>query len=561
MIWHIGNTTVRNPNRIREILIAYNDNGYLKDLFQKSNENEQAKLFRIAREAGCISTADNDIKQQAWYGRKLRLTLYELGLIANEKNLNYKPGEITKSGLALIDAKHQAEIENIFLRILFNLENRKRGQVNFRPVIFLLNIFKKLKEINQPQYITLNEYGLILQFYNINKTIEDYVNDIVSLRVESNQNIGNKKRFFDLKYSELARLSNRKIGTIRSDYPDVTFRYLKICGLFIEKGRGLRLNPQFDSLIETLIIKSNLETNIENYFTKLSNFPSIPLDEKRDLLVDVIKDNQLKIAAIDNNFAEPDLYSSNQELELFRIKQAQRLNDLNEIKFYHEQKDKTDVIIKWMERLENNSDLTFEDEYISFSNSERPQYFEWIIWRAFLSINCLISKPYESRMFKIDSSFKPIHHAPANKPDLIFEFDNFYLIVEVTLTTSDRQYAAEYQSVSRHVAKFTNQANKKTFCLFLAPRLDINIIKDYRVNDDYILNIDENDFSQKIDIVPLSLPSFKKFFKQIRKSDSKNPELIFNILKNCRANISLNNREWEDFINMNFTENLNRPLN
>ena len=45
MIWQIGNTTVRNPNRIREGLIAYYNNGEIIGLHESGNREAQRKLF------------------------------------------------------------------------------------------------------------------------------------------------------------------------------------------------------------------------------------------------------------------------------------------------------------------------------------------------------------------------------------------------------------------------------------------------------------------------------------------------------------------------------------
>ena len=45
MIWSIGNTTVRNPNRIREGLLAYYEHGIIPGLYKRSDTDSQIKLF------------------------------------------------------------------------------------------------------------------------------------------------------------------------------------------------------------------------------------------------------------------------------------------------------------------------------------------------------------------------------------------------------------------------------------------------------------------------------------------------------------------------------------
>ncbi len=58
-----------------------------------------------------------------------------------------------------------------------------------------------------------------------------------------------------------------------------------------------------------------------------------------------------------------------------------------------------------------------------------PAYFEWVLWRAFLAINSLANKPYEARRYKIDQDFLPVGTAPGGGPDLIFEFEDFVIVV------------------------------------------------------------------------------------------------------------------------------------
>ena len=65
------------------------------------------------------------------------------------------------------------------------------------------------------------------------------------------------------------------------------------------------------------------------------------------------------------------------------------------------------------------------------------------------------------------------------------EFDRFNLVVEVTWTTSSRQVAAEGEPVIRHVAYATKDSTKPTYCLFIAPEININTLESYRNSDKY----------------------------------------------------------------------------
>jgi len=71
----------------------------------------------------------------------------------------------------------------------------------------------------------------------------------------------------------------------------------------------------------------------------------------------------------------------------------------------------------------------------------------------------LVNKPWDARRFKIDQDFLPVGTAPGNGPDIVFEFDDMVVVVEVTLTSSSRQEAAEGEPVRRHVAKYSGLGN------------------------------------------------------------------------------------------------------
>ena len=57
-----------------------------------------------------------------------------------------------------------------------------------------------------------------------------------------------------------------------------------------------------------------------------------------------------------------------------------------------------------------------------------------------------------------------------------FIFEDAVVVVEVTLTSSSRQEAAEGEPVRRHVALYAeeNTTGKDVYGLFIAPRVDTN---------------------------------------------------------------------------------------
>jgi tryptophan synthase alpha subunit len=53
----------------------------------------------------------------------------------------------------------------------------------------------------------------------------------------------------------------------------------------------------------------------------------------------------------------------------------------------------------------------------------------------------------------LDLEGKPLGTAPGRMPDIVYYYKDFVLVVEVTLATGARQYEAEGEPVSRHLAQ------------------------------------------------------------------------------------------------------------
>ena len=82
-----------------------------------------------------------------------------------------------------------------------------------------------------------------------------------------------------------------------------------------------------------------------------------------------------------------------------------------------------------------------------------------------------------TRGFRIDEDVNPVHHAKGGEADLIFTYNNFKLVCEMTLTRGSRQFVAEGEPVTRHVFKAIEKSDEKpVYGLFIAKKLDPNTI-------------------------------------------------------------------------------------
>ena len=157
-VWNLGNTTLRNPNRLQSGLVL------LEKEFQGNLHGKEAENAFVGRlkEEGIIETQSTELD---WFGRKWRSAFVKLGFITekfpqkyariaesvNEKfRLKGKGYEVTPSGYALINAGDSTgAIDDVFTRQLIQHEIPSPIERNFhngrmKPFIFLLQILYRL---------------------------------------------------------------------------------------------------------------------------------------------------------------------------------------------------------------------------------------------------------------------------------------------------------------------------------------------------------------------------------------------------------------------------------
>ncbi|WP_242662800.1 AlwI family type II restriction endonuclease [Geobacillus thermoleovorans] len=205
-----------------------------------------------------------------------------------------------------------------------------------------------------------------------------------------------------------------------------------------------------------------------------------------------------------------------------------------------------DQVNQWQDILEYLRALTQPIRRGSIiPQGEGAAYFEWAIWRAFLAINSLANEPWEARRFRIDQDFLPLGPAPGNGPDMIFEFDDFVIVVEVTLTQSSRQEAAEGEPVRRHVAEMVDhyeQQGKRVYGLFLANKIDTNTAETFRIGVWYR----SDDSRMALRIVPLTLEQFVHLFEAgFQATGRLDCRLLEQVLRDCLVESNNDAPEWK----------------
>ena len=104
--------------------------------------------------------------------------------------------------------------------------------------------------------------------------------------------------------------------------------------------------------------------------------------------------------------------------------------------------------------------------------------------------------------------------AQGNMSDIVCDYGDFGLSVEVTIASGQKQYEMEGEPVSRHLAKLKKATGKTTYCLFVAPSINEACVAHFyalhKMNITY--------YGGKSTIVPLPLSIFKKMLEDSYKA-------------------------------------------
>lgn len=560
--WNIGNTTVRNPYRLKDGLRVLRDSPVHGNLEGREAEDRFARLLR---DAGVLTlprldkNPDADVSDM---GRKWRAALSQLGFIRDKREAkdaipatesgkldNSAPYSITPNGNRLLSASTVAAEQEVFLRSIAAiqipsiLEPRGTGQV-FKPLMATLQLLQILESRHLEAILTFEEVSWFVQVTWGGDDLGEVADRISAFR--SARAMADNKREFDRSFMERhikPHLQGQELGTL-VDYADTNIRYLKATGLLSAHGRGIALTPYRAETIRQLIDESVIIADDQAYLEVLGIGLHLPTDDEVQALrvVRLLEDEIRK-------YGETPLESIASGLDIRDITQTrlhleEQLMRARERVYAAEQKAAWQDIAKVLHSL-----ATARREGIP--RGEAPAYLEWALWRAFLAINSLENRPWQARRFQVDQDFMPVGTAPGRGPDMIFEFPTYVLVVEVTLTSSSRQEAAEGEPVRRHVADVVlrhaaGDQSRPIYGLFVANDVDSNTAETLRIGTWY----DKDDVRMPLRIVPLTLPQFTALFEHGFERGGLTHAEVERILLHCLADRNADGPQWKRLIDV-----------
>ena len=428
------------------------------------------------------------------------------------------------------------------------------GKQHFSPLRWLLAIMLELEKRTGSSELSRIEFALWGHTTNPSYDLNMVVDNILDLR--KRRAAAPAKRPFDRKeITERGKHYNKKADNFL-DYSDMNMRYLRISGVLQRKGRGLIIVPTKHILAEKLAKTTvGAEPIIEQY-KLLCNGAPLPTDNlevAKSLLDDLTE--RMKERRILFDISDLPLTTS-AEINIARQRLENILAQTDEIQYANDQCNQWKEIADYMSLLiKGGGKMVYdEDNAIEVPKDETPVYLEWTLWRAALAIDHMVNKPYEVRGFKLDSDFMPVSAAGGGKGDLYCEFDDFTILTEVTMSTSSRQEAMEGEPVRRHVSDAVLKYDKPVYGMFIAVRIDTNTAETFRHGVWYA----KGDVKQRLDIVPLTLAQFQKYFTAMFEVNKVAPVHLRSLIVKCESRRdTLDAPAWKKYIDGVVTEKSN----
>jgi hypothetical protein len=408
-----------------------------------------------------------------------------------------------------------------------------------RPYLELLRLTKELGNLSK------TEIAIFFVQMTHHSKFNSVVTAIKKFRDDAKKNKGNRKAFIEERfikeilkiYASDIKANNLKtrqsgdaslakfIKTKRSnhiDYADAFIRYLRATQLITFDKKTFRMIVAPSRIAEVDYILKNVDRNASPYKTEADYKKYLFNPTSLLLLTDDRKYLERRLSKLAVKF---DVKAS--------IDSLKDLLEVTEKKMISVAIQQTEVSLKNYKEFDDVIDV-FE-KITKKEVPDPPLYLEWNIWRALVMMN--YAKEVKGN-FAIDLDGVPLNTALGNMPDIEVEYEDFKVIVEVTMSSGNKQYEMEGEPVARHFGKIQNNSTVPVYCLFVAPKISEGALAHF-----FNLNrFNTKAYGGKTRIVPMSLSQFIAFVT-IAKDKSFNHSKI---LKSYLDSMIKNNQSVED---------------
>lgn len=461
---------------------------------------------------------------------------------------------LSEAGKELLESENNQE--EILLRQLLKFQlpspyhplGKSATDYNVKPY---LEILRLIYDLDGLAFDELHIFGM--QLVNVER-YDEIVAKIRNFRIQKERNKGKYKEFKQKVFYEEARaiyedeiatgdiktresktttvkaFLDKKIRNLR-DYSDAVVRHLRTTGIINATaiGKTLTIAPDRRKDVEYILASVSRTpvflNDVEAYQNYLFN-PAIPklLTDDRDKIIE-------KLRAEFGLTPSPSL-SLNQLKDLLKKKIEERKEGriaakVKELKSY-----------TLYQEIEETFD-TMKDSY------EPSLFFEWNTWRAMTMLNGGEIKAN----LKFDDEGQPMNTALGNMADIVCNYGDFDVTVEVTMAKGQLQFKMEGEPVPRHIGKHKEETNKPTYCFFIAPTINPATVAHFYTL--YVSNVEM--YGGKCCIIPLTLDTFRKMLKSaveapVRPSPA-NIKKLFDTSRQYAKECFLNDETENDWYN------------
>lgn len=139
-----------------------------------------------------------------------------------------------------------------------------------------------------------------------------------------------------------------------------------------------------------------------------------------------------------------------------------------------------------------------------------PTIYEYMVAIAWYYISGKMISVYDSLNLTLNGDMEPVVHASGGGGDIVVDYSEYVVMLEVTLMNSSAQKRGEWEPVLRHSINLNAETEKKTVVtLFIADTLDYNTINIWRA----------------VSMVPLQSSNGGKMAEKVTVAAFKNDEL------------------------------------
>jgi len=492
--------------------------------------------------------------------------------------------EFTEVGKLFLNATEE-EQELILQRQIAKVQYRSHlhnnkgfEDMNIRPLMLMIKLLLELGKMSKEE-IAL--FALTLTDY---KKFDSVVSEIKLYReLVSKKKAGLERKTFKKDYAtqyvnkvyeddiESGRtklreggkdFSKTKLQTLK-DYADSSIRYLRATGLFTLLPHGQTLALTKAKIDDSMFLLEKYGTSVsdktdvdyEEYCKNYLGNPSLPvlrIDNTDDQERDFTKMYQA-VKQSDSIFADKLKEEFSQaKSSVEKINTIVRLEKkITEIQVKNEAKSiRVDFDSSLGDIKQIFDDIASRDKDIV----DRPLMYEWNTWRSMVLINDALNVQGN---YHADADGNPVSTASGNMPDILCEYDSFWLGVEVTLQSGMKQYETEGEPIIRHIGKLQKSRvdtddNRPVFGLFIAEKINPEVVSHLYS----VASRKSQVYSGKVRILPIERQSFVQLTESALKHPQFSNKVFLNFFEDVFSidNAELGELDWFNLVRQKAAE-------